>query len=363
MKKISKGLVFTISLLLFAIIELFIVMYDFTHPFRDKFELDYYRVLVADRDVAVPPFTFEMPFTEYVDKIVDSVGEEVASDLLSDIYTTEKIIHREKFAGLEEELDDGLVFGKFEYGSSSDEDKKEPEETLPVDEEHKAKIVIIVDDMGISPQHTQEILSLKAPLTTSFLTYGNAKKETAEKAKRDGFEVMLHVPMMPHIEASLAPITLRPEMSDEELREKFSDMLKMYDGVGLLGINNHMGSKFTEDEHAMSVIMEMLKENNLYFLDSKTTPKSVGKKVAAEYGVPYIARDVFLDNENDYEYIMGQLLITEQIAAKKGFVVAICHPKAGTYKALKTWIDHLDKDKFELIHVHDLLEALGKVES
>lgn len=359
--KISKGLAFTLSLLLFAIIELLIVIYNFTHPFKDSFSLDSYRVLVADRSVNVSPFTFEIPFTEYVDEVVDHVGEEVASDLMSDIYTTEKIIHPEKFAGINEELEDEIVFGLFKYDDPAEKEDTPKEETLPVDENNKAKIVIIIDDMGISPMHTAEIIGLKAPLTTSFLTYGNAKKETAQKAHENGFEIMLHVPMMPHIEASLAPITLSSDMSDEEIKEKFNEMLERYDGVELFGINNHMGSKFTEDEHAMGLIMEILKERGMYFVDSKTTPKSVGRKVAEEYGVPYIARDVFLDNENTYEYVMNQLLTTEQIASKKGFVVAIGHPRTNTYKALKTWLQHYDKDKYELIHVQDLLKALNKI--
>ena len=359
--KISKGLAFTLSLLLLAIIELCVVVYNITHPFKDSFSLDTYRVLVADRDVNVSPFTFEIPFTEYVEQIVDHVGEEVASDLMSDIYTTEKIIHPEKFAGINEELEDAIVFGLFKYDDSAEKEDISEEETLPVDENNKAKIVIVIDDMGISPMHTKEILSLKAPITTSFLTYGNAKKETAQKAHEDGFEIMLHVPMMPHIEASLAPVTLSSDMSDEEIKEKFNEMLERYNGVELLGINNHMGSKFTEDEHAMGLIMEILKERGMYFLDSKTTPKSVGKKVAEKHEVPYIARDVFLDNENNYEAIMNQLLTTEQIASKKGFVVAIGHPRTNTYKALKTWLQHYDKDKFELIQIHDLLKALNKI--
>lgn len=357
--KISKSLAFTLFLVVFALIELMIVIYDFTHPFRDAYSLDSYRILVSNREVEVPPLTFEIPFTEYVDSVVDKVGEEVASDLISDIYTTEKLLNPEKFAGKDDELDEQIVFGKFKYDAEKEEKPKE--ETLPVDDEHKAKIAIIIDDMGISPLHTNEILSLKAPLTASFLTYGNAKKEVAQKAHSNGFEIMLHTPMMPHIQASLAPVTLDTEMTDDEIKEKFAEMLKRYDGIELLGINNHMGSKFTEDEHAMGLIMEALKTRGMYFLDSKTTPKSVGKKVAEEYGVPYIARDVFLDNENDYKYIMGQLLILEQIAGKKGFVVAICHPKSETYKALKTWLTHLDKDKFELVHVTDLLKALGKL--
>ncbi len=358
--KISKSVIFMVPLLLLAIVELGIIIYDVLHPFRDQFSLDSIQVPVSDRSVDVPPFTFEIPYTEYVDDIIDHVGEEVASDLLSDIYTTEKIIHREKFAHMADEYEDELIFGEFKYDDAQKEDKPK-EENLAIAEGDKAKIVIIIDDMGISPAHTNDILSLQAPLTASFLTYGNAKKEVAQKAHDKGFEIMLHVPMMPHIKASLAPITLDTEMSDDEIKQKFTEMLERYDGVELLGINNHMGSKFTEDEHAMSLIMEILKKRQMYFVDSKTTPKSVGKKVAEEYGVPYVARDVFLDNENEYDYVMSQLLSLEQIAKKKGFVVAIGHPKTQTYKALKDWLEHLDKDKFEIIQVKELLKQLHKI--
>ena len=356
--KIKKGIIFTVSLLIFAIIELWIVVYDVTHPFRDYFSLDSYRILVSNRTVDVMPMTFEVPFTEYVDNVIESVSEEMASDLMSDIYTTEKIINPDKFDGHNAESDE-LIFGLFKYDEPEEEAPKE--ETLPVDENNKAKIAVIIDDMGISSVHTQEIISLEYPMTAAFLTYGNARKEVAKKAKRKGFEIMLHVPMMPHIDASLAPVTLKPEMSDDELTQNFEDMLARYDGVKILGINNHMGSKFTEDKHAMSVIMKLLKEKNMFFVDSKTTAKSVGKEVAAEFDVPYIARDVFLDNEDNYDYVMAQLLLAEQTALKKGFALVIGHPRTNTYRALKTWLEHLNTDKFELIHVSDLLKALGKI--
>ena len=354
--KISKGFILTLFLALFAFIELLIVIYDVFHPFKDRYSLDSYRVSITDREVQVPPFTFELSFSEYVYNVVNNVGEEVSSDLISDIYNTEKIIHPEKFADMEEYKEDELVLGQFEYDNSIEDKEEETEVILNATDSNKAKIAIVIDDMGISPQHTDEIISLKAPLTASFLTYGNAKKEVAEKAKKEAFEIMLHIPMMPHVQASLAPITLDTDMSDEEIQKKFTEMLNRYKGVDILGINNHMGSKFTEDEHAMGLIMAILKERNMYFLDSRTTPKTVGKKVAEKYGVPYISRDVFLDNENDYKYIMGQLLISEQIAGEKGFAVAIGHPKTETYRALKVWMEHLDKNKFELVHVSDLLK-------
>ncbi len=358
--KITKGIAFTISLILFALIELWIVIYDFTHPFRDDFSLDSYRVIVSNRSVEVMPMTFEVPFHEYVDNIVNIVGEEVASDLMSDIYTTEKILHPDKFTKKEEKTDDELVFGLFRYEEPEEDGPKE--DFLPVDENNKAKIALIIDDMGVTPSYTQDIINLESPLNASFLTYGSATKQVAKKARKKGFEIMLHVPMMPYVEVSLAPVTLSPDMSDDEIKEKFEEMLARYEGIKIRGINNHMGSRFTEDKHAMSVIMKILKKKDMFFVDSRTTPKTVGKEVAEEYGVPYIARDVFLDNDDSFDSIMGQLLLVEQTALKKGFAVAIGHPRKQTINALRTWLDHLDTEKFELIHITDLMRALNKID-
>ena len=318
--KISKGFILTLFLALFAFIELLIVIYDVFHPFKDRYSLDSYRVSITDREVQVPPFTFELSFSEYVYNVVNNVGEEVSSDLISDIYNTEKIIHPEKFADMEEYKEDELVLGQFEYDNSIEDKEEETEVILNATDSNKAKIAIVIDDMGISPQHTDEIISLKAPLTASFLTYGNAKKEVAEKAKKEAFEIMLHIPMMPHVQASLAPITLDTDMSDEEIQKKFTEMLNRYKGVDILGINNHMGSKFTEDEHAMGLIMAILKERNMYFLDSRTTPKTVGKKVAEKYGVPYISRVVEYGKiTNLHGYRDKLIMATENIEEKEEF--------------------------------------------
>ena len=78
-----------------------------------------------------------------------------------------------------------------------------------------------------------------------------------------------------------------------------------------------MGSKFTENHEKMAAIMEVLQKKNMFFLDSKTSAKAIGCDVAKEFGVECVNRDVFLDNENEYEYIMKQLEKTEKIAAKK----------------------------------------------
>ena len=171
---------------------------------------------------------------------------------------------------------------------------------------------------------------------------------------------MLHVPMMPHAKADLAPVTLSPNMSESEIKGDFIAMLDRYKGLGMKGINNHMGSLFTEDAKSLGYVMQILKDRGLFFLDSKTTSKSVGAKVAAEYGVPYIARDVFLDNENDYDYIMKQWHLTEKIAHMRGYAVAIGHPRSKTYLALRDWMNGLSDRKIRLVRLGDLVREVNK---
>ncbi len=235
--------------------------------------------------------------------------------------------------------------------------QSETEALLPKTQKY---VVIVIDDMGISPQHTREIISIEAPLTSSFLTYGKDLDTFCEGAKLAGHEIIMHTPMEPKVEADLAPDTLKISMSDEEIRESFLNMLSKFEGFDLKGINNHMGSRFTESAAKLDVVMNVLKEKGLFFLDSKTSQYSQGFQVAQMEGVQYIERDVFLDNENDYEYVMEQLKETEEIAAKQGYAVAIGHAKSETYKALKDWVQTLEEKGLKLVHLSEMIEQQNK---
>ena len=218
-------------------------------------------------------------------------------------------------------------------------------------------IAVVIDDMGVNVNRTRDIISLQAPLTSSFLTYGPKLQQQMDEARAAGHEIMAHVPMEPHKNLYTAPDGLTTGMSDEELKKNFRKMLKKFPDIK--GINNHMGSKFTENTQKMSDIMEILQEHHLFFLDSKTTPKSVGKKTAAQYGVDYAHRHVFLDNDNNKAYILKQLAATERIARKNGYAVAIGHPKLQTYNALKEWLPTLQKKGIKIVHMSDIVKVLN----
>ena len=193
-------------------------------------------------------------------------------------------------------------------------------------------------------------------MTSSFLTYGPHLEQQIEAARAAGHEIMAHVPMQPHKDLYTAPDGLTVDMTDEELTKNFEIMLTKFEGVK--GVNNHMGSKLTEDLSRMNVIMEILKERNMFFLDSKTSAKSRAEEAARAAGIAYAHRHVFLDNNNDKTYILGQLDKVEKLAKKNGYAIAIGHPKSQTYAALKEWLPKMKDKGLELIHLSEAIKVL-----
>jgi len=220
-------------------------------------------------------------------------------------------------------------------------------------------IAIVVDDMGINIKRTLDIISINAPLTSSFLTYSKNITDLAEKAKLSGHEIMIHTPMEPKVPASLAPDTLRTNMNKEEIVRTVIQMLSKFENIQVSGINNHMGSKFTEDKERLGFVFDILKSKNMFFLDSMTTADSKGKELAIKHGIDFAQRDVFLDNKNDYDYILNQLKKTEQIAIKKGFAIAICHPKSQTFLALRDWVATLNDKNINLVHISTIVKSIN----
>lgn len=344
--KVRKSTIFIYFLLAIMLAEGSVVLYDLLHPDKDVFTLDVQEFDVPVRKVEVKPFLFETHEAVHVESVLDNVTEEISNNLMKRIYTSSPAHtdRRQKTIFDEEDTEESSSWRQqpqdFRSGSSM--------------------IAVVIDDVGLSEPFVKEMEKLSKPLTASFLPYGASNQKQAERLKAAGHEVMLHVPMMPHVPADLAPVTLSPEMPKEEVQKDVDEMLDRFGDVGMTGINNHMGSLFTERAKSMGYVMEILKKRGMFFLDSKTSSKSVGKAVTTEYGVPYIARDVFLDNENKYDYVMGQLKQAERIAAKRGYAVAIGHPHSQTLKALQDWMKDVEARGFRLVHLSELVKKTNK---
>jgi polysaccharide deacetylase 2 family uncharacterized protein YibQ len=212
-------------------------------------------------------------------------------------------------------------------------------------------IAIVLDDVGVNKPDAELALNLPAPITLSIMTYADNAAELAQRAHERGHELMLHVPMQPvNDRINPGPNALMVGLSSDELKRRLDWGLSRF--PGFIGINNHMGSRFTQDETGMRVVMTDLQARGLLFLDSRTIANSVGERVAAEQGVPHIGRDVFLDDEVALlggDSVARQLAVAERIATKRGFVVAIGHPHPATVAVLQKWMADLKQRGFTLV--------------
>lgn len=222
----------------------------------------------------------------------------------------------------------------------------------------KAKIVIVMDDLGLNKRQARQTVALPAPLTLSYMAYADDLSQQTAQARTAGHELLLHVPMEPRsITIDPGPNVLLSGLPREELLKSINWNLDQTDNV--VGINNHMGSRFTSDLEGMQTVTEVLNERGLLFLDSVTSSSSVAHTAAEDAGIPFAVRNVFLDHEDDLAYIKRQLKVTESVAKRTGVAIAIGHPRVKTLKALREWLPTLSERGFQLVPI----SAVVKIKS
>ncbi len=201
----------------------------------------------------------------------------------------------------------------------------------------KPMIALVIDDVGIDRRRSDAVVALPAPLTLSYLTYAHDLDSQTAAARARGHELMVHVPMQPKsADADPGPKALRVRDTPVQLAQKLEWGLSRFSGY--VGVNNHMGSRFTTDLTGMQAVMAALGSRGLFFLDSVTAPDSAGLRAARAAGVPVLTRDVFLDNEDTPEEVRYRLEQAEKIARRTGSAIAIGHPHDATITVLRDWI-------------------------
>lgn len=220
----------------------------------------------------------------------------------------------------------------------------------------RPRIAVVIDDMGVDRRTSERMVALPGPLTLSYLPYGRDLPAQTAAARARGHELLLHLPMEPeNVHADPGPRALVLAQSAEERQRRLAANLARFDAY--VGVNNHMGSRFTADAAAMGPVLAELKARGLLFLDSRTTSRSMGAKLARDMGLPYAERDIFLDNERDAAAIRRQLLAAEAQARRKGAAIVIGHPHPETVESLSIWLSELEDKGFVLVPLTALVEA------
>lgn len=206
----------------------------------------------------------------------------------------------------------------------------------------QAMVTIVIDDLGILKGRTRKFIEIDAPLTLSFLPYASQLPELTRLARTKGHELMVHLPMEPKGDSDPGPHAMLTSLTSDEARVRLAFNLSRFEGY--VGINNHMGSAYTEDSQAVEMLLSHIEERGLLVLDSMTSSGSVLSPLATKKNIANVTRDVFLDNIQETGYILDQLEKVETMAIRRGQVIAIGHPYSQTIEALNLWLPTL-KDK------------------
>lgn len=234
------------------------------------------------------------------------------------------------------------------------------EQTQPFEEKQRNhfKIAILIDDIGYDFSLLLELINIDAPLSFAVLPYYPHSVDAARALHAKGKEVILHLPMEPHTYPDEKPGAgaLLLKMSEEEIIKQVEEDIAAVPFVS--GVNNHMGSKFMEDEAKLSVVFNQLKKRNLFFVDSRTTPSSKAEKVAKISGIPFISRRIFIDTEHHYRATLQNLMKLSKEAQRRNSepILVIGHPYPDTIRALRKAIPALEAEGAVFVPVSDLVK-------
>ena len=233
-----------------------------------------------------------------------------------------------------------------------------PVATRPKKEENRPKsdrplVAIVIDDMGYRQNTGKAFIALDLPLSFAFLPFTPFSEELQQEAQARGRDILLHLPLEP-LDAKANPGrgSLTTTMTPEAMKSIFHDDLQTVPKA--IGINNHMGSRFTADPQAMRTLLTMVRTRGLFFLDSVTAANSVAYDLAHEMGVKTERRTVFLDNDQNPEKIRAQLDLLVKLAGEHGQAIGIGHPYPATLEAIRQYQTQL-RSRTEMVGISRLV--------
>jgi polysaccharide deacetylase 2 family uncharacterized protein YibQ len=220
----------------------------------------------------------------------------------------------------------------------------------------RPKVAIVIDDLGGENHLAQEILHWDFPITLSILPFTPYARALAEQAHQKGREVILHLPMEPYGYPKTKPGegVLLDEMDEEKMRHQLSKDIEAVPFVR--GVSNHMGSRLMEDPEKLRIVLIELKRRGLFFLDSRTTPQTVGLQTAKSVGLRATERSLFIDHSPNPEDIKQQLEKLVQLSLSTGKAIGIGHPHPSTLKSLKEMIPKMKEKGIEIVPLSSLID-------
>jgi len=218
----------------------------------------------------------------------------------------------------------------------------------------QGKLAFVIDDFGYNKAAIHTFRLVKLPLTFAVLPNLPHSREAAETGYKDGRKILLHLPM----EAESSGVTeekqvIRSSMSDEQIQKSLYEMLAAVPHV--IGVNNHQGSQATADPRVMRLLLSVLNERGYFFIDSRTSGRSIAYDTARQMGVLTGENRLFIDNKNDLNAIKEKIREAAEIAKRDKTAIVIGHARPYTAEALSQMTDELERMGVEVVFTTEIL--------
>ncbi|MGL5206325.1 MAG: divergent polysaccharide deacetylase family protein [Acidaminococcaceae bacterium] len=222
------------------------------------------------------------------------------------------------------------------------------------EKKYSGNLAVIVDDCGYDIAPVQKLSELPIKMSFAILPFKANSSAALEIIKSNGKEAMLHLPMEP-VDASAASESkmVTVAMTSDEVKAYTEEAISSLPGI--VGVNNHQGSKATSNRSTMKAVIEVLKTDGLFFIDSNTHPKSIGDQTAEEFGVATARNQKFLDNSSDVDDIKKNIWAAAELANKNGVAVVICHARPNTAKAWSEIYSSLTDSGIKFVNASSVL--------
>ncbi|MDC0067832.1 divergent polysaccharide deacetylase family protein [Gammaproteobacteria bacterium] len=215
-------------------------------------------------------------------------------------------------------------------------------------------IAIIIDDIGHNQRAGERAIDIQAHLTFAVIPETQHAARLASYAHNAGKEVMVHLPMANTMNQPLGGLALTNGLSEQDIAKVLDQAVRLVPFAA--GINNHMGSALTQEPQAMIWLMRAVKRHKLFFIDSRTTHKTVALEIALQENIRTASRDVFLDNDRSPYGIDKEFRRLLTVAKRRRTAIAIGHPYPATLQYLEHAIPMLKREGVRLISVSEILK-------
>ncbi|MDM8540984.1 divergent polysaccharide deacetylase family protein [Desulfococcaceae bacterium HSG7] len=222
-------------------------------------------------------------------------------------------------------------------------------------------VAIIIDDIGYSRKRAWQFLKIGIPLTFSILPQLTYSCELASAIHDHGHEIMLHQPMEPYNmkNHNPGPAAIYTRHGRKQIQNTMA--LNIRSTPFVVGVNNHMGSRFTEQQDKIRPALEVVRSNDLFFIDSRTSGRSIAYKTALAMQMTTLPRHFFLDNTTLQPVISAQLNKLKRRALKYGYAIGIGHPFPWTVKAIARFASNLNPSQIKLTYISEVLKIAKSV--